>query len=252
MLGIAATFLAAVCAAGAQLRYTTRSQLTNSHRRPWNIPSPIGSFTGRREELAVLRRQLHRRTANGNVPTLVLAGIPGVGKTQLARAYAHRFRRQYRLGWWLSAETMMTLDRDLRVLADRLGLVPDSPLDTLAEEVHQALAGRRRWLLVFDNADQPSQLAPFLPRNGGGQVLVTSRHGRWQRLAEPLLVTPLPTDDAVRVLLARTSNHEPDAARELVEALHHLPLAVEQAAAYISSQPDLTISGYLEVFRIHE
>ena len=120
------------------------------------------------------------------MPTVVLAGIPGVGKTQLARAYASRSRRQYRLGWWLPAETTATLDGPLRALAARLGLDRDSPLDTLAEEVHQVLAGRRRWLLVFDNADQPAQLAPFLPPRGRGQVLITSRHNRWQQLAEPL------------------------------------------------------------------
>ena len=105
---------------------------------------------------------------------------------------------------------------------------------------------------MFDNAAQPAQLAPFLARHGRGQVLITSRHDRWQQLAEPLTVTPLPADEAVKVLLARTGNQEPDAARELVEALHYLPLAVEQAAAYIGAQPDLSIAGYLELFRTHE
>jgi tetratricopeptide (TPR) repeat protein len=249
---LGATFLAAMVAAAAQLLYTAKSQQPTSHRRPWNISPPISSFTGRRDELAALQRQLRRRPADGIPPTVVLTGIPGVGKTQLARAYAHRTRRQYRLGWWLTAETATTLDGPLRALAERLGLDPDSPLGTLAEEMHQTLASRRRWLLVFDNADQPAQLAPFLPGNGRGHVLITSRHSRWQQLAEPLRVTPLPADDAVRILLMRTGDHDADAARELVEALHHLPLAVEQAAAYIGSQPDLSIADYLELFRTHE
>jgi len=252
LLVIAGTFLAAVLAAAAQLRYTAWSQQPTSHRLPWNIPPPSESFTGRRQELAVLRRQLGRRPDDRTVPTMVVAGIPGVGKTQLARAYAYRFRRQYRLGWWLAAETNMTLDGSLRALADRLGLDGDSPLDTLAEELRQALAGRRRWFLVFDNADQPAQLAPFLPRHGRGQVLITSRHDRWQHLAEPLQITPLPVEDAAKALLARTGDNDPDAARALVEALHRLPLAVEQAAAYLGSQPDLSIAGYLELFRTHE
>src|SRR6266545_6791721 len=73
--------------------------------RRWTIPPPVRSFTGRDQQLAVLRAQLTSQGAATLVPTAALYGMGGVGKTQLALAYAQHHRGDYQLAWWVPAET---------------------------------------------------------------------------------------------------------------------------------------------------
>lgn len=83
--------------------------------RAWTIPPPVRSFTGRVEQLAALHEQLTAQGAATLVPTAALYGMGGVGKTQLALAYAQRYRADYQLGWWVPAETKLGM---LTALAD--------------------------------------------------------------------------------------------------------------------------------------
>jgi hypothetical protein len=88
--------------------------------RVWNVPAPVRSFTGRGTQLAALREQLEAGQRAALVPAAALYGMGGIGKTQLARAYAHRYRDEYRLGWWIPAETPLTTTTALAELAVRL------------------------------------------------------------------------------------------------------------------------------------
>src|SRR3954467_8289532 len=117
----------------------------------WKVPPRNPRFTGRDGMLAELRRRLHAEE-----PTLVvqaLYDLGGVGKTQLAIEYAHRFAADYDLVWWLDADQPVLIPDQLAGLATRLDL-PSGP--TVADTVDRLLAelrGRARWLLVFDNAE---------------------------------------------------------------------------------------------------
>jgi tetratricopeptide (TPR) repeat protein len=171
----------------------------------------------------------------------------GVGKTQLALAYAERYRQEYQLGWWVPAETELGVLTALGKLGVALGLPAELPPTELAARARDALANRSRWLLVFDNAPDPAAVAGFLPAAGGGHVLVTSRDAAWQGIADPVAVDLLPADDAVRLLLQRSGDQDAQVAARLVEALGRLPLAVEQAAAY-TTQQRLGLARYLGLF----
>jgi tetratricopeptide (TPR) repeat protein len=216
--------------------------------RGWTIPPPVRSFTGRDDQLTALRAQLTSQGAATLVPAAALYGMGGVGKTQLALAYAQRYRGDYTLGWWVPAETELGFLTALGELGAALGLPENLPPAKLAARTRDALGERSGWLLVFDNAPDPATVAEYFPGSGGGHVLVTSRDSAWQGIADSISVDLLPIQDAVELLLRRTGNREEQAATQLAEALGRLPLALEQAAAYTAQQL-MPLAEYLKAFR---
>jgi Domain of unknown function (DUF4062)/Tetratricopeptide repeat len=216
-------------------------------RRAWTIPPPVRSFTGRDEQLADLHAQLTSRGAATLVPTAALYGMGGIGKTQLALAYAQRHRDQYQLGWWVPAETELGLLTALADLAVALGLPAELPPAELAAAARDALGERSGWLVIFDNVPDSAAVVEFLPGAGGGHVLVTSRNSAWQGIADPIAVELLSLESAVGLLLSRSGDPDKHAAARLAEALGRLPLALEQAAAYAGAQ-QLSLAEYLGLF----
>jgi tetratricopeptide (TPR) repeat protein len=207
----------------------------------WTIPPPVRLFVGRDEQLAALHDQLTGRGAATLVPTAALSGMGGVGKTQLALAYAHRYREEYQLGWWVPAETELGILTALGTLGVALGLPPELPPPELAAQVRDALAQRSEWLLIFDNASDPTAVAEFLPVTGGGHALVTSRDPAWQGIADLAPVDVLTLDEAIELLRRHSGDSDRQAGAELAEALGRLPLALEQAGAYAGR---LLLGGY--------
>ena len=215
--------------------------------RGWTIPPPVRSFVGRDDLLAALRIQLTGQGAATLVPTAALTGMGGVGKTQLALAYAQRYRGDYTLGWWVPSETELGLLTALADLGTVLGLPEKLPPAELAARTRDALGERSGWLLIFDNAPNPAAIADYLPGTGAGDVLVTSRNAAWQGIADRVAVDLLSPEDAIELLMRRTGDTDRQAAARLAEELGRLPLALEQAAAY-AAQQHLPLAGYLELF----
>jgi hypothetical protein len=171
----------------------------------------------------------------------------GIGKTQLALEYTYRHHTEFDLVWWLRAEkptrsaevdpvsgTPTTLLADYAALAGELRLpeAEQRELAAVAQAVRRTLEERARWLLVFDNARNGDDLRDLLPRGGGGRVLITSRNPSWDR-ATPLEVPPLVRALSVAFLLKRTNQGDETTAATLAAELGDLPLALEQAAAFI-------------------
>ena len=171
----------------------------------------------------------------------------GVGKTQLALAYAQRFRGEYTLGWWVPAQTELGMLSALANLGVVLGLPAELAPGELAARARGALGERSGWLVIFDNAPDPAAVAEYLPGAGGGHVLVTSRDSAWRGIADPVRVDLLALQDAVELLVRRTGDPDEQAATRLAQALGRLPLALEQAAAF-AVQQRLPLAGYLELF----
>jgi CO dehydrogenase nickel-insertion accessory protein CooC1 len=211
----------------------------------WNVPARNADFTGRGATLEKLRDKL----AGGGVAVVVaqaLYGLGGVGKTQIALEYAHRFMADYDLVWWVPSERAEEISLALAELARKMGLQAG---ENVAEAGEAALEELRRdttlhWLLIFDNADDPEQLEPYLP-TGAGHVLITSRNQRWSHAAEPLEVDVFTKDESVAHLLRHVPELDPDDAERVAEALGHLPLAVEQASAWLE-QTGMPARAYVE------
>jgi tetratricopeptide (TPR) repeat protein/CO dehydrogenase nickel-insertion accessory protein CooC1 len=211
----------------------------------WNVPARNADFTGRGATLELLRDKL----AGGGAPVVLaqaLYGLGGVGKTQLALEYAHRFMADYDLVWWVPSERAEEISQALAELARKMGLKVG---DNVAEAAETALEELRRdttphWLLIFDNAEDPKELEPYLP-GGGGHMLITSRNQAWTHAAEPLEVDVFTRDESVAHLLRHVPALDPADAKKVAEALGHLPLAVEQASAWLE-QTGMPAHAYVE------
>src|SRR4051812_26613821 len=213
----------------------------------WRVPPRNPRFTGRDGMLAELRRRL--RAGEGTLVVQALYGLGGVGKTQLALEYAHRFAADHDLVWWIDAEQPVLIPGQLAALAARLDL-PAGP--TVADTVDRLLAelrDRDRWLLIFDNAERPADIAGYRP-GGAGHVLITSRSPGWGALGGRLEVDVLTRAETIALLRARIPALGEELADAFAAELGDLPLAAAQAAGYLE-QTDLPAADYLRRFRAH-
>jgi tetratricopeptide (TPR) repeat protein len=201
----------------------------------WNVPARNASFTGRSEILDKLRDQL-ASSSQAVVLPLALHGLGGVGKTQVALEYAWRYMADYDVVWWVSADQRELINPTLADLAARLGIrVGDSVTEAAqaAREMLRRGTPYSHWLLIFDNADTPDELTPFLP-GGPGHVLITSRNPIWSRVAEPVEVSVFSRAESVEHLQRRVPSLSEEEARMVAEKLGDLPLAIEQAGAWLA------------------
>jgi len=216
--------------------------------RLWALPFHRNRFFLGQEDLLT---QLHHRLTRGTPTALTqiqaISGLGGIGKTQIAIEYAYRYRNTYPFVFWIRAEHLETLITDLVGLSSLLQLPEqhDSDQGKLVTAVKQWLATHQGWLLIFDNADDLSLLSPFLPEQHTGAILLTTRASQTQPLAEPLLVEQMDERVGADFLLHRARLLVPGqaleeaapadqrAARQLCQLVGGLPLALDQAGAYI-------------------
>jgi tetratricopeptide (TPR) repeat protein len=219
-------------------------------RRPQVFEAPPRNrhFTGRGELLQAIRRQLATTRMGAVMQAGAVHGLGGVGKTQLAVEYAHRYAADYDLVWWVPAEQPAIISGRLAQLGRRLGLAELPSLEEQVGVVFDALGQRDRWLLVYDNAQQPTDLEGLWPPAGGGHVLVTSRNPAWGGIATAVAVDVLPRDQAVAFLTQRTGSGDQTTHEALAELVGDLPLALEQAAAYMEETTTIP-AEYLEMLR---
>ena len=200
--------------------------------RVWgNVPARNPGFVGRERILTALRETL---LTGDRAVVQALHGMGGVGKTQLAVEYAHRFADEYDLVWWVAAEQSALIGEQFAALAEMLGCAqPGAAILEARRAVQTVLRERDGWLLVFDNADNPEVVAEWLP-GGSGHVLITSRARGWAEIAVPVEVDVLARIESATILRNRTAALSAVDADVVAEALGDLPLAVAQAAGYMA------------------
>jgi len=212
--------------------------------RVWNIPARNPGFTGRDDLLAGVREQL---LAGDKAVVQALYGMGGVGKTQLAAEYAHRFAGSYDLAWWINAEQGGLIGDQVSALGLALECVqPGAGTEAVRVAVLAELRHRGRWLLVFDNAEAPADVAPWLP--GGGHVLITSRQRGWDEVAAPVEVDVLARAESVAILQTRITVLPGADADRLAAELGDLPLAIAQAAGFMADT-GMTAEEFLVLLR---
>ncbi|MGY1764595.1 TIR domain-containing protein [Geodermatophilus sp. SYSU D00779] len=130
----------------------------------WKVPPRNPRFTGRDGMLTELRRRL--RTGEATLVVQALYGLGGVGKTQLALEYAHRFAADYDLVWWIDAEQAVLVPEQLTALAARLDVAQGPKVADTVDRLLAELRGRARWLQISTTSSGPrtsSAINPVAP-----------------------------------------------------------------------------------------
>lgn len=198
-------------------------------------------FTGREEILIDLHEAFTKKSAGS--ATQAISGLGGLGKTQTAIEYAYRHRDEYKAVFWVQADTQLALITGFVEIA-RLVDLPEkdaqNPDDAVRAAIHWTEVNYG-WLIIFDNADKPELVKGFRPRNG--DVLLTSRAQVFDALgiAKPFEIDVMLPGEALKFLFTRTGRDhsnaaEREAAAQLAEQLGYLPLALEQAGAFITAK----------------
>jgi tetratricopeptide (TPR) repeat protein/transcriptional regulator with XRE-family HTH domain len=237
----------------------------------WTIPyrrNPY--FTGRDELLQLLDQHLSEAMQEEPMITRraaltqpqAIKGLGGIGKTQIAVEYAYRAceRGQYTHTLWINASSKEAVMTSFAALAE---LLPEFPAKNETDQQKLLKAIKRwleqckqRWLLIFDNADDLSLLQEYLPQSGNGSILVTTRASAVGSLAVSIDVEKMGFIEGTHLLLrraqrfAQASDEEVNEAGNIVVALDHFPLALEQAGAYIE-EIGCNFGNYLQLYQNH-
>ena len=220
--------------------------------RWFHAPVRNARFTGRTQDLQRLRCEL-RAEGRAVVLPVALQGLGGIGKTQLALEYVHRFRSAYDLVWWIQADPPQFIDTALIDLGVELKLPSEGTAVEGARSTLEALRrGTRtsRWLLVFDNADDVAHVQNFLPQGGGGHLLITSRNPDWAERANPIQVDVFQRAESVAHLRGRVGAITSEQAGRVARALGDLPIAVAAAGAWLA-ETGTPVAEYLNAIERH-
>jgi len=225
----------------------------------WTVPQQRDMFfTGREMMLQALRESL--KPGCTMALTQAISGLGGIGKTHTAVEYAYRFHQDYEAVLWLQADSWEVLVSQCIQLADVLALPAQKESDQMVEAVQRWLRKHHHWLLILDNVENPQEILPtFVPAGHQGCVLVTTRVHNVEPLAQTQVLSTMSEAEGVLFLLRRTtkiaakaglektSPEQYEEAKQLWHLLDGLPLALDQAGAYIL-ETHCSFSAYQEQY----
>jgi tetratricopeptide (TPR) repeat protein len=226
--------------------------------RAFNLPYLRNEyFTGREDILQALEGGF-----KGRGLVQAISGMGGVGKTQTAQEYAYQHRGSYKTILWGKATTREMLTADFAAMAELLDL-PEKNAGNQGETVKAVrkwLDDNDGWLLILDNADDLALVRDFIPVGGKGHILLTTRAHATGAISARHSLDKMSLQEGALFLLRRSKKIAAGApldgapadlrsqAENLANELDGLPLALDQAAAYIEEKPT-TIAKYTELYR---
>lgn len=231
----------------------------------WSVPQLRNPyFTGREEILQTLLTRLPPVLSETHLQVSALCGLGGVGKTQIALEYAYCHIQDYRAVFWIEAETLERIHSSILRIAEVLDLPERTEMkqQRIVTALQRWLATHSQWLLIWDGLENLDLLQPFLSPLQKGALLITTRCQALGSLARGLPVAPMLLEEGILFVLRRarvleatiTGEHleafarympaSYAAARGLVIMMGGLPLALDQAGAYIE-ETGSGLAGYL-------
>lgn len=254
----------------------------------FDLRKPIINFSGRIELLKTLHHILVSERTIAIVPTLSsldisaspssssssqatsgssfsITGLGGIGKTQLALRYAELYARDYDYNvLWISAETQENLAYSFHKLANKLQLIiTDSygakkDLEEIVDAVYEYFSDRKS-LFIFDNVENYRAITNYLPKTMMGNkptLLITSRYNNWENVASVLslgVFNEQETEELIKKSLNLSDNTENENIKELNKLLQGLPLALQQALAYIklrkNTDAGFSLEDYITLYK---
>ncbi|KAJ7714251.1 hypothetical protein B0H16DRAFT_525160 [Mycena metata] len=207
-----------------------------------NCPRPSRIFQGRQAMLDKMHQFFN--TDSGNQHIYVLYGLGGAGKTQIALKFIEE--SSFSNFFLVDTSKVETIETGLKSIA-----VSKSVGDSVQDALMWLQSNRNKWLLFFDNADDPKiNLNDFVPKCNHGNIIITSRNPERRSYGAHTLVSDMEEADATTLLLHRANQESSEEnlklAAEIVKELYYLPLAIVQAGAFISKSEDL--EGYLALY----
>jgi len=229
----------------------------------WNVPfrrNPF--FTGREPIFTQIHRLLHAGTTTALSQPPAISGLGGIGKTQTVVEYAYRYRDSYPFVLWVQANTPETLLSNFVALAGLLHLPEKDKKEQqmVVHAVKQWFETHTGWLLILDNADDLGMVRDYLPEGTQGHILLTTRAQAMGGLARKIELDTMEPEEGAELLLrragiipedatlARASTTDRAAAIDIVRAMGGLPLALDQAGAYIEETNE-SVSNYLSIYQ---
>ncbi len=256
-----------------QILHEVEENILSSNLEPsssvWGISYPRNPFfTGRQQILQTLHERFSQEHRLALTQSFAISGLGGIGKTQIALEYAYHYRQDYTAVFWASAATREMLLAGLLTVAELLHLPEKDEHDqnkaTLA--VKTWFATHQGWLFIVDNADNVALIQDIvqdvLSAQPGGHVLLTSRAQAMGSLAQQIQVETMGLVEGTLFLLRRAKLLAPDltlehateeqlaGAEAIVIAMDFLPLALDQAGAYIE-EVGCSLVAYLEIYHTH-
>ncbi len=240
-----------------------QTETSNEVAPLWNVPYRRNLyFTGREEVLHTLHERLRSAKTTALTQSQAISGLGGVGKTQIAIEYAYRHHAEYQGVLWVNAESRETIIASFLELASLLKLPEQQEADQnkIVSAVRRWLTMHGHWLLIFDNADDLTLAEEFLPTSMTGSLLFTTRHQSAGTLAESLDIQTMAKEEGTLLVLRRAKllareqrleqakSEERTLAEQIVKEMAGLPLALDQAAAYIEETRS-TLEGYLKAYQ---
>ncbi|GHO94751.1 hypothetical protein KSF_047990 [Reticulibacter mediterranei] len=222
----------------------------------WEVPYRRNIFfTGRVELLERLYNELttHNKTM---ALTQAISGLSGIGKTQTALEYAYRHQHEYRYVLWTTADTAEGLSVSYAKFAELLQVSGRDEKDQqrTIQAFKRWLAHQRDWLLVLDNADDVLMVRDFLPDGPymNGHIILTTRAQALGGIANAIDIEKMGKEEGVQFLLKRVRRNgsistERVAAEAIVQELDGLPLALDQAGAYVE-ETGCSLATYLKFY----
>ncbi len=227
----------------------------------WNVPYRRNTFfTGRQQVLKLL----HDAFFSGKMVTQAqaISGLGGIGKTQIAIEYAYRYHCEYQVILWVRGDTREKLLSDVAALAATLNLKEqyEQEQQHIIGAVQSWLRKNTKWLLIVDNCEDLRYVRTILPSTTRGHILLTTRTQTTGNIAQCIDLEKMTLDEGALFLLRRTkllgqdaplqdaSSNDCQSARSIAEVLDGLPLALDQAGAYIE-ESGFNLSHYLNRYQ---